>query len=527
MSNVKEAFAILRTEMTSRKSAPRRGGMVRNIIHLGLGQVATTILTILLSAAMARTLGPSDFGLLYLLTSIATFAYVVVDWGHGSLIVRETARHPDRSGDLLGSALALRSVCALAAAAVAVATTWLLGYDVRTRVLTGALIVGWLPQYLGLSFGWVFRGRERMDRDAVLNVVCKLATLIGSIACLALGGRVPGLLLVWSVVGCLTLAVGIAMYRRLHLPTIRATMSTARELLRDGAPLLAISLAVAVEPYINANILYKMASPIVVGWYGAAWNIAGTLVAPAMILGATMYPRLSTTAGDAARFKRAFDISFRPLLVLAVLGAVGTYLFADVAVGLIYGLEKFGPAADTLRAFAPVLLLMYVDVFLASAIVAAGKAGRLARAKVVSVVLTTGLVFVLVPLCQARSANGGVGVIYAMGIGELLMLVAAGALMRDAVDARTIGDVCRCLLAGAATILLIRLMPALTPFLAIPLCVLAFGGLSLLIGAVKRSDVEMLLASFRKPPPVATGEHDGQATRASSEPSDSSSNRAL
>jgi O-antigen/teichoic acid export membrane protein len=484
------------------KSAPLRGGRVRNAIHLGLGQIGTTALTIVLNAAMARTLGASDFGLLYLLTSVATFAYVVVDWGHGGIIIRETARNPGRAGDLLGSALAVRTAFALVAVVVAVAAMWLLGYDLRTRVLTGALILALLPQYLGLSFGWVFRGYERMDRDAVLNVVLKLAMLIGSIACLALGGRLAGLVGAWTVAGFLTLAIGIGMYRRLHLPAIAAQIATARELLRDGAPLLVMSLAVAVEPLFNANILYKMATPAVVGWYGAAWNIAGTLIAPAGILASTTYPRLSAAAGDAAEFKRAFDVSFRPLFLLAVLGAVGTYLFADVAVGLIYSLRKFAPAADTLRAFASVLLLMYVDVFLATVIVAAGKARRLAGAKVASVFLTTGLVFVLVPVCQARFANGGLGVMYAMAIGEVLMLAAAGSLMRDVVDGHTIGDVCRSLIAGVATVLLIRLLPALTPFLGIPLCILVFAGLSWLVGAVKRSDVEMLLASFRKRSPV-------------------------
>ena len=44
-------------------------------------------------------------------------------------------------------------------------------------------------------------------------------------------------------------------------------------------------------------------------------------------------------------------------------------------------------------------LLMYVDVFLANAIVAAGKAGRLAGSKVIAVILTTGLA--LVPLAIA------------------------------------------------------------------------------------------------------------------------------
>jgi O-antigen/teichoic acid export membrane protein len=475
--------------------------MMRNIMHLGLGQVATTILTILLNAAMARTLSSSDFGLLYLLTSIATFAYVIVDWGHGQHIIRETARHPERSGDLLGSALAVRSAGALVASAVAVATTWLLGYDMRTRLLTGALILGWLPQYLGLSFGWVFRARERMDRDALLNVLFKVATLIGSISCLAMGGRLPGLVLTWSVAGGLTLLLGLFMYRRLKLAPITAKMSTVRELLRDGASLLALSLAVAIEPYINANILYKMSSPAVVGWYGAAWTIAGTLIAPVTILAATMYPRLSMAASDPVEFKRAFDVSFRPLFLLAVLGTIGTYLFADVPIALIYGLPKFAPAADNVRAFAPVLLLMYVDLFLTTALVAAGRAGRLASAKVASVVVMTGLAFLLVPLCQARFGNGGLGVMYATTLAELLMLGTAAFLIRSVFDRRTIADVCLGLAAGAATVLLIRPLTALTPVLTIPLCIVLFGGLSLLFGVVKRSDVEMVLASFRKPSP--------------------------
>ena len=142
--------------MTNTNSTAPRGSVVRNAMHLGLGQIATTILTILLSATLARTLGAADFGLLYLLMSIATFAYVFVEWGHNPLIIRETVRNPENAGNLLGSALALRATSALVACAVAVASTWLLGYDVRTRVLTAVLILAWLPQYLGLSFGAVF-----------------------------------------------------------------------------------------------------------------------------------------------------------------------------------------------------------------------------------------------------------------------------------------------------------------------------------------------------------------------------------
>jgi O-antigen/teichoic acid export membrane protein len=466
-------------------------------MHLGLGQVATTILTILLSAAVGQALSTPDFALMYLVTSIATFAYVIADWGYGPYIIREAARNPDRAGELLGSALALRVVVAMLACGAAIMTTWALGYDARTRLLAGLLIIGWLPQYLGLSFGWVFRSRERMDRDAQLNVVHKLTTLLFSLASLSLDGRLEGLILAWSLSGCVTLVFAVTMYRRMHLPRIAMSQPAARALLYGGAPIFMMTLAVAVEPFLNANILYARASVDAVAWFQAAWVIAGSLLAPAAIVGSATYPRLSTAASNPVEFKRAFDMSFRPLLLLAVLGSVGTYLFADVPVQLIYR-SKFGPAADTLRAFAPVLLLMYVDVFLSMSMLAVGKASRLAAIKVASVALTAVLVFILVPVLQARTGNGGLGVMLGMTCGELLMFAASWTITRDVIDRRTFGDMGRGLAAGAATLLLLHLLSGFSPFLTIPLCLVVFGGASLLVGAVRKADVDLLLSSVRR-----------------------------
>lgn len=493
--------------MARNSGTPRRGGMIRNIVHLGLGQVATTILTIVLNATLARSLGAADFGLLYLLTSIASFAYVVVDWGHAPLIIRETARDRLQSGLLMGSAMALRSATALVACVVVFGITWLLGYDLKTRVLAVVLILGLLPQYLGLSLGWVFRGIERMERDAQINVLYKLVALVLSLVSLKLGGHVAGLILAWTVAGALTLVCGVAMYRSMHLPKLAVSAKAARGLLRDGVSMFAMTAAVSIEPLVNANILYKTASSAVVGWYGANWAIVGTLLAPATVLGAAMFPRLSAVADNDAEFRRAFDVSFRPIALVAILGAVGTYLFADVPIEIIYTLERFGPAADNLRACALVMLLMYVDIYLANVVVAARRASRLAIAKIAAVVVSTALVFVLVPICQERFGNGGLGAIYAMAFGELLMFVASYLLIKDVVDGRTFINLLRSLLAGAATILIFRWLPPFTPFLGIPACVVIFAGIAMLVGAFKWSDVEPLLSAFRKQAPApATAE---------------------
>ncbi len=40
--------------MKSSEAVPRRGGIMRGAMYLGIGQVVTTVLTIMLSATLAR-----------------------------------------------------------------------------------------------------------------------------------------------------------------------------------------------------------------------------------------------------------------------------------------------------------------------------------------------------------------------------------------------------------------------------------------------------------------------------------------
>lgn len=484
-------------------AAAPRSGLARNVFHLGIGQVLTTALTMMLNAAIARSLGASDFGLLYLLQSITNFAYVFVDWGHGPYITREVAKHPERSGELLGSVLVVRVLTTVVVGAIAVLLTWLFGYDLRTRLLTALIILCWMPVYLGLTYAWIFRGRERMDCEALLSVILKSSTLALALACFALGGRLLGLMSVYSVAGVITAAAAIWIYHRLALPPLKVQRTTGIELIRDGAPLLAISLAVAIQPYIDANVLYKLAPSDVVGWYGAAWVIAGTLVAPAAILGATMYPRLARASSDTGEFARSLRTVFRPLLLVALLGAVGTILFADVAIAVVYGERHFGPAASVLRAFAPGLALIYIDMVFGYAILARGKATQLAKAKIVAVLVTTGVELVLVPLFQGRFGNGGIGLVLATAAGELVMVMAAVYLLKGIVTGGMALDLVRGLGCAATTIFVFRAAPALPAVIGIPVSVLLFVGIAMAFGLVRRQDLELLGSSVRRQPPPA------------------------
>jgi O-antigen/teichoic acid export membrane protein len=114
-----------------------------------------------------------------------------------------------------------------------------------------------------------------------------------------------------------------------------------------------MTAAIWAQPYLDVIILSKLAPATVVGWFGAAKTILGTIMAPAVILGAAAFPRLARASADTTALRREVRAAFRPLLWLAALAGTGTYLFAGTAIAIVYGAKGFGPAATVLEVFAP------------------------------------------------------------------------------------------------------------------------------------------------------------------------------
>lgn len=474
-------------------SPPPGGSVARNAFHLVLGQVATTALAIVFSAAVGRRLGAADFGLYFLVTTTVTFAYVVVEWGQVQYVVREVAVAPERAGVLLGTALAWRAAGAVPLTLAALLVAWLMGYDTRTLGLLALLMLATLPFFLSQAYGMVFRARERMDLDAQVQVAVKALTLPLAIGALLLGAGVGGVITAQGLAGLAALGLAVWRSRGLGLPPVQVARPAFRELLLGGMPILAIGLAVTVQPYLDILVLTKLVPPAPVGWYGAARNILGTLVAPATILGTASFPRLSRAAGDPGQLQRELRAALRPLLGIGALAGVGTFLFAGLAVDVIYGQRGFEPAADILRVSSPALYLVCIDVLLASAVVAVGRPKALALAKAANVAVCTGLALLLIPWAQARHQNGGIGLVLAFGASEIIMFAAALRLLpRGTLNRGFAADVARSLAASAATLGLFWLLPPLHPILGVPLCIAAFAAAAAALGLVRREELRVL-----------------------------------
>ena len=481
-----------------------RGSVARNAFHLVLGQAATTALAIVFSAVLGRTLGAKDFGLYFLISSFATFAFVVVDWGQQFHVIREIARTPGKGGDLLGSALVLRAAGGMLAAIPAGLLTWALGYDLRTCGFTVAFILVSLPFFLAQTCSFVFRGHDRMDLDAITSVVNKGAGLALGVAALVVGSGLGGVVVAQAVAGIAALLVAGRLYRSVASGPVRFSRRTAREVIAGGTGIVGMMITVQAQPYLDAILVSRMVPAEVVGWFGAARTIMGTLIAPALIVAAAVYPRLSRTASTTSVFRNEFQASMRPILWLGALAALGTFLFAGDAIALVYGERHFSGAAIVLKVFGPGLLLLFVDVLFANALTATGRAGAFSLVKVASIGVSTALDLVLIPWFQRRWGNGGVGAVAAFIVSELVVFAGALSLMpRGTLGPGVLVDVGRALSSAGLTALLFRELPSLPFAVAIPACIACFAFCSLVLGLLRRGDLDVMRSALRRRPAVS------------------------
>ena len=357
-----------------------------------------------------------------------------------------------------------------------------------------AVVCG-LSLALAQPYVYIFRGKDRMDLDATVTTVGKALTLAVTVPALFLGGGLPAVLLMQAVGGAGALLVAVLLAWKIGLKAQRPESRILQELASGGAPIAFFFVVSAAQPFIDTIVLSKLVPLEVVGWYGAARNIMGVF-APALILANASFPEFARVAGSALDLRRALRTPLKLLLGLGTLAAVGTFLFADVAVGLIYGRGHFGPATAVVEAFAPVLPLFFIDILLGYAITAAGKTKELAVVKLLSVAVSTGLAILLIPVFQARFGNGAIGSVLAFGSSEVLMLSAIlWQLPRKVVDRSALLDFLRAAAAAGGTLVIFWVLPSLlsmTPWLAVPACITVFMALALASGLVRRTDLDRM-----------------------------------
>jgi O-antigen/teichoic acid export membrane protein len=375
----------------------------RNALVLVGADFARIVFGLVVTVAVARHLGGPALGDLSYVLTLVGILIVIADFGFSQYYVR--AAQSDASGATLGAVLVLRLLGGTAAAGAMLIYAMTVDPQLRTMLALGAALL-----WSSVISSWVttfLRARERMAAEGVIRVVGSACTAAGTLAVLAAGGNVGGVLAVMLGVSVLTvlviLPVGLpAMPRPL---TISHPLAVYRRLLVQAWPFAALGVLGTIYFRIDSVMLFALRGQAALGQYSAAYRIMEAALLLPWALSATALPSVARHLGartdDVVRIGRqALHFLFAISIPTAAVGAV----LAPALIGLLYGRE-FSEAAGIFRILSFTLIAVFASA-VTSTLIAAGRRPMVnAVIALVMVLENVGLNFLLIPPWSGMGAG--------------------------------------------------------------------------------------------------------------------------
>ncbi|MDQ7989789.1 MAG: flippase [Candidatus Dactylopiibacterium sp.] len=332
---------------------PYLRALLANAGWLMADRLLRLVLGVFIGAWVARYLGPESYGeLAYGVAFLAVFQALSALSLEG-VLVREVSQRPQRSGMLVGTAFCLRlAVSVLAWAAACLAVRLMRPEDTRALLIVGILGLGMLFQSTDVIETWLqSQMRSRLSVSAKAFAYCTTSV----IKILLVLNEAP----LWTFALALTLDAALAAgalliaYRR-HRALSRWSWDgeTARLMLRETAPFLLASLAMAAFARVDQIMLRELAGDHALGVYSAAlpFSLVWQMLAVAAYV--SLLPRLSSLRiQDEAMYARRLQQCFILFLWCGVLVAATMALLADVLLTHLLG-AAYAESVDVLRVHA-------------------------------------------------------------------------------------------------------------------------------------------------------------------------------
>jgi len=334
-----------------------------NLFSLGLLQMANYALPLLTLPYLVRVLHTERYGLVVFAQAFAMYFGIIVDYGFGphapkaiSVVQEDKAKISDIFNAVIYSKMALLAVSFLLMSAI-VFSFARFRLEWPLYLASFAIVIS-----QALSPIWFFQGIEEMRYITALNVAARLVFTIAIFVFVhresdyllvplltALGGfaaAFAGLHIAWNKFG---IRLGKVDIEQCWLHT------------RQASILFASSVSVSLFNNFNTIIVGLLAGNRAVALYAAGEKIYRALAGMIGFSTTALYPYLAKINSKSPQmFYAELRKYFRILLAAAVVFSVGTYIFAPLAVKILYG-PQMQPVQTVLRIFSLMFPIFVVN----------------------------------------------------------------------------------------------------------------------------------------------------------------------
>jgi O-antigen/teichoic acid export membrane protein len=336
-------------------------GAVRNGLQLGGSLLVTYAIAMGVRFLLPPYLGPERFGSFNWADSFSAVFFIATHLGVEMYIRKEVARRPAHASDFIGTTLLLRLALTVVLMGV---LALVMAYDSHAAEVRQLVYVSAVAQSLVMinaSMAALLHCKGKVAGLAVSNIVTKLVWGGGLFLVAVAGLPLPWLGLPMVVSELVKLALGWHL-ARVHMGlTFKVDLPATWKVLRASLPFFITGAALSTNGRLDVMLLGLRATHEEVGFYGAAWNIAGLTFFLNPVFGWVLMPMASRAAARSEEeltrlIRRSLEGTLAvtvPMMMLIVMGA-------PLWVGLMG--PEFAPSTLSLRLLSPLFVLAFVTM---------------------------------------------------------------------------------------------------------------------------------------------------------------------
>jgi len=306
-----------------------------------VGRILTALLGIVISAVLARYLGPQGYGqYVYALTYVGFFIAVV--WmGLDPIVIREITCQKDRAYELLKSVTGLKlmlSVIGILLALLILPIVVPTGH-VRSSVALALLV---LPINALTAPGLIFNASLRMEYKTLSNITITLFLLVLISAVVRLKGGPVGAIAAYLIANAIGASILLILAAKFVKPGLAIRPGHWKHLLQEGVPLGLAGFLHQLYYRVDILMLSALQGDSVVGFYSVAYGLFDQMVVLFSFFAASLFPLLAQYAIERDKLRL---LCSRGLMVASVasLSAIAvTTLAGDSIVQMLYGPDYGG-----------------------------------------------------------------------------------------------------------------------------------------------------------------------------------------
>jgi len=474
-----------------------------NTVVQVVGKVLTTLISLVLIAALTRYLGVSGYGSYTTIFAYIQFFAVLADFGFFWFFLREISKPEADIDKITGNVLTFRTLIAIGIFAVAFFVGLFIPqyHDIRygIGIIAGASF--WMA--LNGTYVGIFQSKLRMDKAALTDILGRLAILGIVFYQIKIGTNLTGILWAYFFGNFLNFTIN-AWLGRMYVK-IRPGFDIGywKHIFRECLPISIVSILSIIYFKIDTVILSLLKTPIDVGIYGPPYKVLEILILyPGIFMGNVFPIFVRYFYSKDERFKSAYQRSFDFLLISAVPIVIGVIFTANRIIEIIAGKEfvqahTIPPVLGMPATSATVLQILIIAVGISFIshifgymVIAIGKQTKLIWPNAILVIFNVALNLVLIPKISY------IGAAIVTVLTEILVVASYYFVMRRHVELKLSFNVLwKVALAGIILGLVLKYLSFLSLWYLIPIAVVVY---LLSLWLVKGISKDMVLQLVKK-----------------------------